>query len=596
MKKAQSAYIQAINTESATFYHLTYQKSKCVEDIDVYANATCVTFNKYDEVDSYNLKDVKKQYPNVTKLIIGEQVKVIEISNFMFPNVRDVESKSEFFLSGSMLINSDNMLLNSFCLREDEQIDLSNVTYICDYALEGCRSKDIVPLADAEIPQNIYFDENTFEGFRPLLAQEYENGICKFGNNIILDIEEGVDIVMPDNIHHVYRTATEKTIKKLTVKKISDIDNVYVANFKINTLNIDNDTINAASIKQRHYKGLLVNEYMISPDNAFLTTINGIVYTKDMKSLIACPIAKTGIIHIPNGVECIGESAFSGSLISGVIMSESIKKIEKEAFFDCLNLEKVVLSQAISVIPDSCFKYCLNIKDIEIPRQITHIERFAFYGSGVENVRLHDGIRIITNYAFFGCKNLLEITLPDSLCCVGLDNFEHVTMLHIGERLPCVDSLYAAIGFNIRPENRYGLYTKIVCADGNVYFIPKDISRNKLMEIARTLENTTKIESGWSFFKLCKGSYYRQMIAWEAYIETNNENIKKYLQRGCSTLIVCFIRKGDEENAIRALKIFTPTEKAMEYIRHAAEESKMTSLLAYILNKTKSQQKKSFNL
>ena len=86
------------------------------------------------------------------------------------------------------------------------------------------------------------------------------------------------------------------------------------------------------------------------------------------------------------------------------------------------------------------------------------------------------------------------------------------------------------------------------------------------------------------------------MIAWEAYIETNNENIKKYLQRGCSTLIVCFIRKKDEENAIKALKIFTPTEKAMEYIRHAAEESQMTSLLAYILNKTKSQQKKSLNL
>ena len=70
MKITQSPYVQAINTESATFY-LTYPNSKCVEDIDVYANATCVTFNKHDEADRYNLKNVKKQYPNVTKLIIN---------------------------------------------------------------------------------------------------------------------------------------------------------------------------------------------------------------------------------------------------------------------------------------------------------------------------------------------------------------------------------------------------------------------------------------------------------------------------------------------------------------------------------------------
>ena len=75
-----------------------------------------------------------RRFKNVRKLIIGESVVKIGIENEMFPNVRYIESHSENFYSGSMLMErtypSGSELLNSFCLSPDEPLDLSGVVGI----------------------------------------------------------------------------------------------------------------------------------------------------------------------------------------------------------------------------------------------------------------------------------------------------------------------------------------------------------------------------------------------------------------------------------------------------------------------------------
>lgn len=51
-----------------------------------------------------------KQYPNVRKIYIGPDVRKLEISNFMFPNVKEVVSESPAFQSGTLLIEKKQVI------------------------------------------------------------------------------------------------------------------------------------------------------------------------------------------------------------------------------------------------------------------------------------------------------------------------------------------------------------------------------------------------------------------------------------------------------------------------------------------------------
>ena len=108
-------------------------------------------FKKYTKgIVSIRIQEMAngRRFENIKKLIIGESIKKIVIENEMFPNVRCIESHSENFYSGSMLMErtypTGGELLNSFCLGPDEPLDLDKVVCIWkEGALRGCQSQEI---------------------------------------------------------------------------------------------------------------------------------------------------------------------------------------------------------------------------------------------------------------------------------------------------------------------------------------------------------------------------------------------------------------------------------------------------------------------
>lgn len=115
-------------------------------DIEVDDGVKVVDFGKAES--SIVLRSVKKQFPSVETLIIGKSTSILEISNFMFPNVKEVIFEdNQNFKSGNVLIKHDYSgfkLLNTFCKQADEVIDLQDVISISNYAFEGCLSKNII--------------------------------------------------------------------------------------------------------------------------------------------------------------------------------------------------------------------------------------------------------------------------------------------------------------------------------------------------------------------------------------------------------------------------------------------------------------------
>ena len=96
-----------------------------------------------------------------------------------------------------------------------------------------------------------------------------------------------------------------------------------------------------------------LKEILISEDNTNYKTVDGVLYTKDGKTLIQYPQAKGDSYVIGEGTETIAYGAFavlfSDSILTKVEFPQSLKMIENAAFYRCP-------LQEIPVFPDSLEK------------------------------------------------------------------------------------------------------------------------------------------------------------------------------------------------------------------------------------------------
>lgn len=53
--------------------------------------------------------------------------------------------------------------------------------------------------------------------------------------------------------------------------------------------------------------------------------------------------------------------------------------------------------------------------DVTVPEEVREIGEEAFWGMDVERVHLPEGFRKIHSDAFYNCRQLKEINLPDSI-------------------------------------------------------------------------------------------------------------------------------------------------------------------------------------
>lgn len=91
-----SAIFTCTPNEGVTLY---FEDGICV-DIDIEPGVSTVNLTGVIDVRRnrlcriIKLRGVDKSFPDVKKLIIGEDIYSISISNYMFPNVREIESES----------------------------------------------------------------------------------------------------------------------------------------------------------------------------------------------------------------------------------------------------------------------------------------------------------------------------------------------------------------------------------------------------------------------------------------------------------------------------------------------------------------------
>ena len=299
---------------------------------------------------------------------------------------------------------------------------------------------------------------NAFTSCISLSSVNLPDTLLSIGDHAFANCDTLTDIALPSSLTSIGSFAFEfcASVSSIIIPEIvTEIgDNVFVGCKKLTAINV-------------------------SPDNIQFSDIDGILYQNQngvCTQLLCCP-SGTNLeeVVLPNTISAISEGAFREcSRLKSITMSSTVSKIESCTFMDCTALESIQLDDTILRIDTWAFSGCSQLKDIRLPDSLEYLETAVFQGcTGLTKISISDsnpyftvdsvgalyrtdaahfgnpfsfcfqpalikypaqniidsysliqGTKEITEFAFEGCSNLIEIIIPDSVECIGESAFK----------------------------------------------------------------------------------------------------------------------------------------------------------------------------
>lgn len=138
-------------------------------------------------------------------------------------------------------------------------------------------------------------------------------------------------------------------------------------------------------------------------------------------------------VILPNSLKTIEENAFCGSpTLESITIQKNVSEIRYGAFQNCSELKTVHFSEnsKLFVIEGSAFKFCEQLSSIVIPENVSFIGSSAFQSCvNLESVTFGNSVSEIGDSAFFACSKLKSVTLPSSVWWMGNSVFSNCTNL-----------------------------------------------------------------------------------------------------------------------------------------------------------------------
>ena len=175
-----------------------------------------------------------------------------------------------------------------------------------------------------------------------------------------------------------------------------------------------------------------LKQITVHEDNAYFSTVDGVLYNKDQTRLLLYPKAKTDTtFRMPDTVTSMSMGIFyQANNLQHIILSDSLTEIPEDAFGRCENLTCVDLCSQLTCIGNNAFSQCSKLQSITIPDGVTEIPFGTFGGcTSLTSVTFGKGVRVIQGYAFNGCNALTDLTLPKNLESLDVSAFYGCTSL-----------------------------------------------------------------------------------------------------------------------------------------------------------------------
>lgn len=182
-----------------------------------------------------------------------------------------------------------------------------------------------------------------------------------------------------------------------------------------------------------------IEKYSVK-DCAAYTAVDGVLYTKDKKTLVTYPSAREKSTYsVPEGTEHIGEYAFSNcytlheltvpeslvtvgdyafymtaTIVGSIKFGKNLKSIGKYCFSHCAGLEEVTFEDnTITEIPKGAFEVFDGAYEFVIPDGVTKIGEDAFRETGyIVYIEIPSTVKEIEKRAFYDMDDLHDLTIP----------------------------------------------------------------------------------------------------------------------------------------------------------------------------------------
>ena len=274
---------------------------------------------------------------------------------------------------------------------------------------------------------------------------------------------EKVIFTEPSNIKHlgkaVFRACSKLTEVTLP-SQVTSLDMPFADCANLETINVPNGSqlkvlrsnsfSSNKNLKHFNFEGSCQLEEIESDAFAYLKNLESFTFPKTVKTIKTnafrgCSGMKTANFPPDAEIEKIGPGAFADCGLTSFKVPNNVKEIEREAFNKCSALTVVNLSEKTVKVSPEAFKACSKLTQINVSRKHTVYssvdgyllskdkKTLAIFPPGKANDRftlLPPSITKIGDYAFYDCKELKNVVIPNLVDSIGERSFGLCSNLH----------------------------------------------------------------------------------------------------------------------------------------------------------------------
>ena len=287
----------------------------------------------------------------------------------------------------------------------------NDVTSISGYAFSGCSG-----LTSVTIPNSVTsIGTNVFRDCIGLTSVTIPNSVTSIGSCAFYNCSGLTSVTIPNSITSIGSSA---------FYGCSGLTSVTIPN---SVTSIGNDAFSGCS-------GLtsvtIPNSVESIGYNAFSGCSN--MTSVNISDLAAwCNIKFSFYNYECNPLYYAHHLYINGNEITNLVIPNSVESIGRSAFSGCSGLTSVTIPNSVKSIGYYAFVDCTGLTSVNIPNSVTFIDSNAFSGcSGLTSVTIPNGVISIDNSAFSGCSGLVSVTIPNSVTRIGSSAFKNCNRLN----------------------------------------------------------------------------------------------------------------------------------------------------------------------
>ena len=340
---------------------------------------------------------------------------------------------------------------NDDCVSLESIYIPASVTKIGDSAFEDCSSLTSVTFAQDSVLTALGSDplqeSAIFRGTTSLKTIDLPESIETIGGNIFENsglteitlpqslsaISAGafkgceglVDVVVPGSVADIYNEAFMNCVNIETLTLSEGVEylgaNAFGGCSKLAEVVIPSTTMRMGGNPFANCLG--ITSFKLADGNeGFVIDQTGVLYDANKRSVIFYPsYATSETYEMPSTVFELATSAFAGSKLKSIVISDNIKVIPDNCFKGSVDLESVKIPLSVTTIGNEAFRDCVKLDNVAIPASCTSIGDYAFqncaslknFDFGTRNTSLDVGLALFQN-----CTSLEEIILPEGLTAI----------------------------------------------------------------------------------------------------------------------------------------------------------------------------------